>query len=181
MAILNAYTLIRTLSVFHITAAYFLLTAPKKLADQSLVVILGEAMRIAPCSHFNKPSEATALAAVVLVISGVADLVAASLPEITALEYWISQVPVRLTVLFSLTGYIYLFKDDGIFGSGSSTIGRLGQQGPGEYLKNDLVFTVGFLEVCAWFWVFTLLREERGRFSERLAEKRKMEDEMSRL
>lgn len=181
MAIINAYTLIRTLSIFHITAAYFLLTAPKKLADQSIVVVLGEAMRIAPCSHFNKPTEATALTAVVLAMAGVSDLVAASLPEITALEYWISQVPIRLTLLFGFTGYIWLFKDDGMFGSGSGTIGRLGQQDPGDLLKNDLMFTMGFMEVCAWFWVFSLLREERGRFSERLAEKRKMEDDMSRF
>ncbi|GAB7344009.1 hypothetical protein MBLNU457_1937t1 [Dothideomycetes sp. NU457] len=181
MAIINAYTLIRTLSIFHITAAYFLLTAPKKLADQSIVVVMGEAMRIAPSSHFNKPTETTALTAVVLAMAGVSDLVSASLPEITALEYWISQVPVRLTLLFGFTGYIWLFKDDGMFGSASGTIGRLGQQGPGHLLKNDLMFTIGFMEVCAWFWVFSLLREERGRFSERLAEKRRMEDEMSRL
>lgn len=46
MAIFTPYTLIRTISLFHITAAYFFLTAPRVLADQNVVYILGESMRI---------------------------------------------------------------------------------------------------------------------------------------
>lgn len=46
MGIFSAFTLIRTVSLFHITAAYFLLTAPKILSDQNVVYMLGEAMRI---------------------------------------------------------------------------------------------------------------------------------------
>lgn len=44
MAILSGFTLIRSLSLFHLALAFFLLTAPHKIADQNLVFILGEAM-----------------------------------------------------------------------------------------------------------------------------------------
>ena len=57
-------------------------------------------------------------------------------------------MPVRLTFLFSLTGYIYLFKDDGMFGSKS-----IRKAGAGENLRNSLVFAWAFMETAAWFWV----------------------------
>lgn len=79
---------------------------------------------------------------------GIADLTAASMNENAALEYWLSNVPVRLTFLFGLTGYVYLFKEDGIFGSGSAA-----SAGVGEPLRNSLVFSFGFLEIAMWFWV----------------------------
>ena len=31
-------------------------------------------------------------------------------------------------------------------------------------LKNSLVFSIGFVEACTWFWVYTLLRDERREF-----------------
>lgn len=46
MAIINAYTLIRAVSLFHLVVAYIFLTAPKMIADQNVVFILGEAMRL---------------------------------------------------------------------------------------------------------------------------------------
>lgn len=46
MGLISAFTLIRAVSLFHITAAYFFLTAPKILSDQNVVFILGESMRI---------------------------------------------------------------------------------------------------------------------------------------
>lgn len=46
MAILSAFSLIRGLAVFHLTVAYFLLTSPPLLVEQSLVLILGEAMHL---------------------------------------------------------------------------------------------------------------------------------------
>lgn len=46
MAIISAFTLIRAISLFHITAAYLFLTAPKVIADQNVVFILGESMRL---------------------------------------------------------------------------------------------------------------------------------------
>lgn len=46
MGAISPYTIIRTLSLFHITAAWFFLTAPRKLVDQNAVFMLGESMRL---------------------------------------------------------------------------------------------------------------------------------------
>jgi hypothetical protein len=40
------YTLIRTVSIFHLSAAYFFLASPRKLVDQNVVFMLGESMRL---------------------------------------------------------------------------------------------------------------------------------------
>lgn len=68
--------------------------------------------------------------------------------EEAALYYWTSNVPVRLAFLFGLSGYVYLFKEDGAFGSGSAAKASIG-----EPLQNSLVFTFGFFEIAMWFWV----------------------------
>lgn len=77
----------------------------------------------------------------------IADLTAASLDEIQALEYWLSNVPMRLTFLFFVTAYAYTFKDGGIF-AGTAFSG-----GVGELVQNSMVFTWGFMELAVWFWV----------------------------
>jgi hypothetical protein len=46
MALIGPYTLIRAVSIFHLTAAYFFLTAPRRLVDQNVVYVLGESMRL---------------------------------------------------------------------------------------------------------------------------------------
>jgi len=46
MALLSAFTIIRAISLFHLTAAYFFLTAPKIIADQNVVFIMGESIRV---------------------------------------------------------------------------------------------------------------------------------------
>lgn len=44
MALISGNTIITSLSLFHITLAYFFLASPGAIADQSLVFIIGEAM-----------------------------------------------------------------------------------------------------------------------------------------
>lgn len=44
MGLLSPYTLIRTLSLFHLTAAWFFLSSPNTIADQNVVFMLGESM-----------------------------------------------------------------------------------------------------------------------------------------
>lgn len=44
MALISANTIITSLSLFHITLAYFFLASPGAIADQTLVFIIGEAM-----------------------------------------------------------------------------------------------------------------------------------------
>ncbi|GAB7349569.1 hypothetical protein MBLNU459_g0263t1 [Dothideomycetes sp. NU459] len=179
MATISAFTLIRMLSLLHITAAYFFLARPQLIADQTFIVILGESMRLPHPTAFVKATEATAFTGLVLAFLGVTDLVAASLPDRTALEYWSSTVPVRLLLLFATTGYVYLFKDDGVFGSGPGNgLARLrGTAGVGENVKNSLVFSTGFFEVCMWFWVFLALKDERKAFAVKVAEERAREEE----
>jgi hypothetical protein len=46
MAIVSAYTIIRSLALFHITLGVLFLKNPKLVADQNIVFILGEAMQL---------------------------------------------------------------------------------------------------------------------------------------
>jgi hypothetical protein len=52
MALISAATIITSLSLFHITLAFFFLTNPQTIADQTLVFILGEAMGLV---HLHLP------------------------------------------------------------------------------------------------------------------------------
>ncbi|WPH01028.1 Putative increased loss of mitochondrial DNA protein [Acrodontium crateriforme] len=172
MAILSTFTIIRTISLFHITAAYFFLTAPQKLADQNVVFMLGESMRLPHATSLVKPSESSAFIGVVLAFLGISDLTAANMNEETGLQYWLAIVPARLTFLFSLTAYTYLFKEDGMFGSGPRQHGRIG-----ENVQNSLVFSFGFFELAMWFWVFTSLREDRRRIVRKRVEQLKADED----
>lgn len=44
MALISAKTIITSISLFHLTIAFFLLTNPKAIDDQALVYVLGESM-----------------------------------------------------------------------------------------------------------------------------------------
>jgi hypothetical protein len=92
----------------------------------------------------DSPSEASAYIAVLLVFLGLSDLTAASLPALPALEYWLGNVPVRLTVLFALTAYSYLCKEGGMLGAAT---------GVGANLCNSWVFSWAFMELMVWYWV----------------------------
>ncbi|KAK3621825.1 hypothetical protein LTR56_022561 [Elasticomyces elasticus] len=166
MGLISGFTIIRAISLFHITAAYFFLTAPKKLVDQNVVFMLGESTRLPHITTMDKPSDASAFLALIVAFLGVSDLTAANMTEEIALQYWLAAVPVRLLFLFVITGYVYMFKPDGIFGSGSITRASIG-----EPLQNSLVFAWGFFELVAWFWVFTTLRDERREMAKRRQEK----------
>lgn len=56
MGVVSPYTLIRGISLFHITAAWFFLAAPRTIVDQNVVFMLGESMRLVkedPDPYFN--------------------------------------------------------------------------------------------------------------------------------
>ncbi|KAK7542321.1 increased loss of mitochondrial DNA protein 1 [Phyllosticta citribraziliensis] len=165
MAIFSAFNLIRAMSAFHMTLSYFLLNAPKKIADQNLVFLLGEAMRISEPTGFAKPSSATAIAAVFLAFWAVSDVLAVSMDEDVAFPYWANQIPTRLLFLFGITSYSYFFKPSGLAFA----------PGPGDFLKNRVVFTWGFFECTMWFWAYIRMREEKFEFAKRLFERRKKE------
>lgn len=112
--------------------------------------------------------------ALVLGFLGATDLLAGSMSALTAIEYWTSQTPFRLFILFILTAWTYWG------GSGSmalSATGRaVGPPGPAQLLQTDLVFTILFIELSLWFWVFISLRDDRKSFADKLVERRAFEE-----
>lgn len=92
MALINSKTIITSVSLFHLTIAYFLLTNPRTISDQAMVYVLGESMTMPPARDFDVPSPALSLLAVVLILFGLSDLVSLSMPEeLGALYYWGTQ------------------------------------------------------------------------------------------
>ena len=190
MAILSALTLIRILSLLHLTASYLLLVSPSTLSGQSLVLILGEAMHLPDVGQsLQKPSEALAFASLLIGLLAVSDLTAASMVSEVSLEYWGAMVPVRLGLLFGIAGWSYLTKEGGALdfnAGGSAGIGgakgfsggiRMGgnKATPAELLRNNFVFAAAFLELCVWFWVWVALRDERAEV--RAVKARKLNEE----
>jgi hypothetical protein len=96
----------------------------------------------------------TAFLAVVLALLGLSDLVSVSMTAPLAVEYWSNMTPIRLLFLFPLTAYTYLFKQAGF----TAVKTRYQKPGPGDNLKNGMIFSWCFLETVMWFWV------SRGKF-----------------
>ncbi|KAK1783346.1 increased loss of mitochondrial DNA protein 1 [Copromyces sp. CBS 386.78] len=127
MGLISAKTILTSISLFHITLAFFFITRPATIADQGVVWLLGEAMGLHTSStnhygpneyrlpqphsaHFETQSPATAFLGIVLGLWGLTDLVSLSMPEeIAMLHHWGSQVPLRLTFSFFLTLYSFFF------------------------------------------------------------------------
>ncbi|KAK6424113.1 hypothetical protein LTR95_016441 [Oleoguttula sp. CCFEE 5521] len=203
MALLSPYTLIRTISLLHLLAAYFFLTNPARITDQNVVYMLGESMHLVHlpfsldftprltlnqphATTFTKPSEASTFVAILLSLFAVSDFTAAGLDQLVALEYWLANVPVRLAVMFAVTGYSWVGREGGYLGPepglgsfrvGLGSGGLKGGMGVRESVCNSLVFSWGFFEMCAWFWVFTSLREERTAVAKKILEHRKAEED----
>lgn len=53
MGLFGAYNLVRAIAAAHIFIGYILITAPQKLATQSTIVILGEALGLVRASPFG--------------------------------------------------------------------------------------------------------------------------------
>jgi len=172
MAIISANTMIRSLSLFHLTLAAVLVKNPKLIADQSVIMVLGGSMQLPMPRDFATPSAALAFVAVLFAFLGVSDLTAASLPIEVYDEYWGAQTPVRLVFLFALTGYTFLFKEGGMF---AGARGIAYSKNPSSYLKNGFVFSWGFIELSMWFWVYITLREERRERAQKIIEQRQKE------
>jgi len=154
MAILSAFTLIRLISVFHLTIAYYLLSSPITLSSQNVVVVLGGAMQLPLTDPFPKSSTPlSAIGAIAFALLGIIDFTSAGMNEQIAYHYWASQGPVRLLFLFGLTAYSYLAK-------ASTEIGKFAKPSPGDGLKNGLVFTWAFVELGVWFLIYISIRDE---------------------
>ncbi len=89
MGLISARTIITSLSLFHITLGFFFLTNPGRLADQTLVYALGEAMGMPHSRGFDAPSPSLAFLATILGTFGITDMITLSLPEeICLVHYW---------------------------------------------------------------------------------------------
>ncbi|KAF1845693.1 uncharacterized protein K460DRAFT_284032 [Cucurbitaria berberidis CBS 394.84] len=173
MAIISATAMIRGISLFHVTLAILLLRNPAVIANQGVILLLGESMHLPTPREFNKPSAASAFLAVLFAFLGLTDLTALALPDDVFGHFWGAQTPVRCAFLFALTGYSYIFKEGGMF----APRGHDYTIGVGASLNNSMVFTWGFFELSAWFWVFVTLREERREAAQKLIEKLKAEED----
>ncbi|KAL8730428.1 MAG: hypothetical protein Q9166_004066 [cf. Caloplaca sp. 2 TL-2023] len=193
MAIITSSTIIRALSLFHLSLSYFLITSPSTIVNQNLVFILGASMQLSAfqilkflypfrllpslltnsqptTSSFSIASPSTALSALILALLGISDLTACSLPEEVSSYYWGSQAPIRCTFFFALTGYAYAFKPKGPIRGASQ------QSSPWDSLNTSVVFTWSFLEMISWFWIFITLREERRELAVRKVERKRAEE-----
>lgn len=180
MPLISSTNLLRGLSAFHLTVAYLLLAAPEKLANQNLVVILGQAVRLPqvmtvlspefahPASaSFSAGTPALGLAATFLSFLALSDLAALSMQDEVHNAYWTAQIPARLAALFAFEAWIYLTKP----GPGDAARGIF------MGLKNDVVFTWAFVELVNLFWVYLTLRDERKDMKAEQARKMKAEQE----
>lgn len=66
MALISANTIITSVSLFHLTIAFFLLNSPKTIEDQALVYVLGESMGMVRSSS---PDTASLTSSPTLVVS----------------------------------------------------------------------------------------------------------------
>ncbi|KUJ22388.1 uncharacterized protein LY89DRAFT_704132 [Mollisia scopiformis] len=174
MALISAATIITSLSLFHITLAYFFLVSPGAIADQTLVFIIGEAMGLPYTRSFDNQSPPLAFLSAVLAVIGFSDLVSVSLPEEISQYHWGSQAPVRFLLFLCLAVYSYVFSDTSPLYSSKS----YSPSSWGEGLKNRVLFTWAFVEMITWFWIFVTLREERRETAVRKQQRRAAEEDM---
>ncbi|KAI0891712.1 increased loss of mitochondrial DNA protein 1 [Annulohypoxylon nitens] len=173
-ALISVKTILTSLSLFHITLAYFFYTNPNAIADQALVYVLGEAMGMPQTSSFATPSGASSFLAITLLMLGLSDLLTLSMPEeIWLIHYWGSQAPLRIT-LFAFVSLFAYFSTPSYGRSGPSRMSHPlappntfvagSTVSGGDGLRNRVFFTFAFLEFLSWFWVWVTLKEEAGRF-----------------
>ncbi|KAH6675260.1 increased loss of mitochondrial DNA protein 1 [Plectosphaerella plurivora] len=157
MALISASTIISSISLFHLTIAFFFLTNPGTIADQALVWVLGSSMGMPHGRTFETQSGPLAFLAFVLAFLGVTDLMSLSMPEeISLLYHWGTQAPLRLFLSLSAVGYCVIFgtSSRGANKGYSATRGNDG-------IINDVFFAFAFVEMVTWFWIWVTLREER--------------------
>ncbi|KAJ4392587.1 hypothetical protein N0V85_006939 [Neurospora sp. IMI 360204] len=194
MGLISATTILTSISLFHITLAFFFITRPATIADQGVVWLFGEAMGLPESRHFETQSPTAAFLGIVLGLWGLTDLVSLSMPEeIALIHHWGSQVPLRLTVSFFLTLYSFFFSASSpLYDSAGTSGGKFSHPttSSGEYaakdvagdwgwggdaLKNRVFFTFMLVETFSWFWVLMTLKEEQEGILKRAKKMREKE------
>ncbi|KAH7027549.1 increased loss of mitochondrial DNA protein 1 [Microdochium trichocladiopsis] len=173
MALISTKTILTSLSLFHVTLAFFFFTNPNTIADQILVFVLGEAMGMPETPAFSTPSPPTAFLSIVLLFIGLSDLLTLSMPEeVWLMHHWAPQAPLRAFIFFVATVYTYFTNPAAPSREGvrmshlkAPYVGaHYGTAGGGEALRNRLFFTFAFVEFLAWFWVWVTIKEDAGKF-----------------
>ncbi|KND90089.1 hypothetical protein TOPH_05298 [Tolypocladium ophioglossoides CBS 100239] len=181
MPLIASKTIIVSISLFHMTLAFFFLTSPRTVSDKVLVYVMGESMGIPISRGFDTQHPALAFLAVVLAMFGLSDLVSLSMPEeLGSLYYWGTQAPLRSFFSMLLVFYSYfLGPSSPVYGAPPRTPPLAGPASSytasgwgGDALKNRVFFTFMFLEMISWFWIWVTLREERHGVVERLRKQR---------
>lgn len=177
MALISASTILTSLSLFHVTLAYFFYTNPHTIADQALVWVLGEATGMPQTQHFSTPSPTSSFLAVILFFVGLTDLITLSMPEeIWLIHYWGSQAPARSAVFGCLALFTYMTAPSisspvvAIRSSPhhySAAAAAYGTASGGEGLRNRVFFVFALLEFLSWVWVWVTLKEETAAFTAR--------------
>ncbi|KAI5850139.1 increased loss of mitochondrial DNA protein 1 [Tricharina praecox] len=169
MPLIKAYYIISAVAVVHLAMGYYLIAAPEKIATQSTIFILGEALGLQqPRSSLYENPLACAFAGLVLILSAISDLTTVSGAEDVARDYWGAQAPVRTLFFVIVTGYAYVLKP-----------GRGNVSATSDHpLINSAIFSWAFMEAIWWFWIHTNLREERGEAMARIHARKKAKLEM---
>ncbi|KAK8019941.1 hypothetical protein PG990_005079 [Apiospora arundinis] len=168
MALISVKTILTSLSLFHITLAFFFFTNPETIADQALVYMLGEAMGMPTTTKFNVPSPATSLLAMVLLSVGLSDILSLSMPEeVWLVHHWGSQAPLRFLFFVVVLATTWLGASSAPRRPGANgimsrpvAVAGTGSGGGWDGMRNRVVFTLVFVEMLSWFWVWVTLREE---------------------
>lgn len=169
MPLLSSAILLRTVSLYHLTLAFYLLTSPSIISTHPLVSILGASLNIPPAipthysassslslsssSALSSPNAATGLLAIVFAYWSLTDFTAAGLRDEVYHEFWGAQTPMRMVFLFILEAWMYLTKPD-------YTAVTRGKGGVAEWIRNDVVFSWGFIELVWMFWVCSSVQME---------------------
>ncbi|KAH7017082.1 increased loss of mitochondrial DNA protein 1 [Ilyonectria destructans] len=184
MALISAKTIITSVSLFHVTIAYFFLTNPSSIDSQALVFILGESMGMPYARGFDTQSAPLAFLAAILIFIGFSDLVSLSMPdEVCLIFHWGTQAPLRFILSLAFIAYVFLFGPSSPVYSTPSTRGHFAHPSShnpaylpagwgGDGLKNRLFFTFMFVEMMTWFWIWVTLREERNAILEKKSRRR---------
>ncbi|KAF5673909.1 hypothetical protein FHETE_3296 [Fusarium heterosporum] len=183
MALISARTIITSVSLFHLTLAYFFLTSPSSINEQALVFMMGESMGMPLARGFELQSSPLAFLAVILIFIGFSDLMSLSMPdEVCLVIHWGTQAPLRSFLSLCFVAYIYLFGPSSPMYDKSSRapMSHPSAHNPlyrpagwgGDMLKNRLFFTFIFIEAMTWFWVWLTLREERQAILSKKSRKR---------
>ncbi|KAK6528864.1 hypothetical protein TWF694_004097 [Orbilia ellipsospora] len=156
MGLISASTQIRIVSAFHLAIAYLLIFQPELLDRQGVIVLLGRAMGIDQVVRFSSAAVRPVSSFLGLLFAFVAfgDLVGAGIDGIPFYIHWGGQSPVRVTFFFALAGLTYVYNADP---AAQSTWVASGISS----FKTNWVFSWAFVEIIAWFSIYSSLREER--------------------